>query len=76
MEPFYTGQYGRFDTVHAGTRYFTSRRDDPTGNEVRFDRLVDPKGVMESLTNGTYFHGDDNEVLYYILTDDNKGSLQ
>jgi hypothetical protein len=31
MEPFAINQLGRFPMVELATRYFTSRRDDPTG---------------------------------------------
>lgn len=49
------------------TRYFTSRREDPTGTAVPFPANVDPKGILRSLAADDYFHGPDNEVLFYNM---------
>jgi hypothetical protein len=67
MEPFTTGKFHHFDTVEFATRYFTSRRDDPDGTEMPFDQSVDPNGVLSRMANNKYFHGEDNQVIYYIL---------
>jgi hypothetical protein len=67
MEKLAVGQINGFDTIQLATRYFTSRHDDPSSTPVPFDILVDPKGIMEGLSDETYFHSSDNEVLYYTL---------
>jgi hypothetical protein len=67
MEQFTVGQINEFDTIQLATRYFTSRPEDPSSISVLFDRLVDPKGIMAGLSDETYFHSGDNEVLYYTL---------
>jgi hypothetical protein len=73
MEPFALGQFHHFDTVEFATRYFTSRRDDPNGTALPFDRSTDPNGVLSGMSDNKYFHGEDNKVLYYVLksVDDN-----
>jgi hypothetical protein len=73
MDPFSVGQYGGFDTIDFSTRYFTSRRDDPFGDVIAFDNTVDPKGLLVSMTNGTYFHGEDNQVMYFALKNNGDG---
>lgn len=76
MEPLTLGQFRHFDTVEFATRYFTSRRDDPNGTEMPFDKSTDPNGVLAKLaSNKKYFHGEDNKVLYYILKHANDESL-
>lgn len=67
MEPFTFGQVHQFDTLDISTRYFTSRYDDPLGQQIEFDPMVDPKGILASISNSKYFHGEDNKVLFYVL---------
>ena len=67
MEPLTLGQFGHLDTIEVATRYFTSRRDDPFGVAVPFNRHVDPKHILTNMSNDKYFHGEDNRVLYYAL---------
>jgi len=67
MEPFAINRLGRFPMVELATRYFTSRRDDPTGVPLDFDRTIDPNGILASMVNGKYFHGEDNRVEYFIM---------
>jgi hypothetical protein len=67
MEPFMFGQVHQFDTLDISTRYFTSRYDDPLGQQIEFDPMVDPKGILASISNSKYFHGEDNKVLFYVL---------
>ena len=67
MEPFTFSQVGHFDTLDFSTRYFTSCNDDPLGEPIRFEHAVDPNGILASMPNSKYFHGEDNQVLYYVL---------
>jgi hypothetical protein len=73
MDSFTTGQCGKFDAVEFSTRYFTSRRDDPFGEAIPFDSMVDPKGILASMVNSTYFHGEDNQVLYFVMKHNEDG---
>lgn len=73
MEPFNVGQSRGSNTVEFSTRYFTSRQDDPHGVEIPFNRTEDPIHILGSMKNNTYFHGNDNKVLYYMLEYDNEG---
>jgi hypothetical protein len=52
--------------IDMGTRYFTSRRDDPVGPSAPIDGSVDPKGILASIVDEKYFYGPDNVVLYYL----------
>jgi len=67
------GQYGRFDTIDFSTRYFTARHDDPFGDAIPFGDTIDPKGILASMTNDAYFHGGDNETVYFALKHNDDG---
>jgi hypothetical protein len=67
MEPFSSSTALSYPSIEFGTRYFTSRRDDPLSVAMPFDRAIDPKGILASMIEDGYFHGADNEVLYYHL---------
>jgi hypothetical protein len=67
LEPFQPLEFLNHASIDMATRYFTSRREDPTGTAVPLLQAVDPKGILQSLGNGDYFHGPDNEVLFYTL---------
>jgi len=67
MEPLAFSQFRGSDTVEFSTRYFTSRHDDPISNSIPFNQHTDPHGVLSRMSNSRYFHGEDNQVLYYAL---------
>src|SRR5258705_4056897 len=67
MEPFTPGQFSQSQSITLSTRYFTSRREDPFSTAAQFARVVDPKGILASMTTEDYFHGTDNKELYYSL---------
>ncbi|KZP16751.1 hypothetical protein FIBSPDRAFT_748313 [Athelia psychrophila] len=57
--------------LEPGNRYFTARRDDPDSKDLPFDPAVDPKGILEGIRTSSYFHGQDNQVMYFVaLADD------
>jgi hypothetical protein len=66
MDLFQHSDFLDHPAVDIGTRYFTSRRDDPMGPSAPFDDSVDPKGILASIVDGNYFYGSDNIVLYYL----------
>jgi hypothetical protein len=51
--------------LEAGTWYFTSRRFDPSSPAVAFSCSVDPKSILSNLAIGEYYHGEENEVLFF-----------
>ena len=67
LEPLQPSEFLNHPSIDTATRYFTSRREDPTGTAVPFSQTVDPKGILQSLGYGDYFHGPDNDVLFYTL---------
>ena len=67
MEPLTPTAFLTHPAIEIGTRYFTSRRDDPTGESLPFDRMTDPKGILTAMAADGYFHGPDNKVHYYRL---------
>jgi hypothetical protein len=73
MEQYNPSSYLQYPSIDLGTRYFTARRDDPLGAAIPFHPNVDPKGVLSSIATDTYFHGEDNQVLYYGLSTDQYG---
>jgi hypothetical protein len=67
LEEFVPDNFITYPAINFGTRYFTSRRDDPYGSIVPFLPGVDPKGILSLMQTDTYFHAEDNTVLYYML---------
>lgn len=65
LEAYKTEQYRNYSCLNIYNRYFTSRRDDPTGMSVDFGDDVDPRGILASLLTNGLFHGEDNKVLYF-----------
>lgn len=49
----------------ASNRYFTSKRDAPDMEPVPISPMIDPRGILESLKNGEFVHGEENQVCYY-----------
>jgi len=76
MEPFSPGTSPSYPSIEFGTRYFTSRRDDPLSAATPFNHAVDPKGILTSMIADGYFHGEDNKVLYYRLVPSSGDSQQ
>jgi hypothetical protein len=70
MLDFTTSTYTEYTALSIGTRYFTDRRHDKASYHIPFEHNVDPKGILSSMSNTRYFHGTDNEVLYFKLTSD------
>jgi hypothetical protein len=67
LEKFRTDQFMTNSAINLATRYFTSRRDDPYSPSIPLSPMIDPKGVLSSMQNDVYFHGEDNAVVYYAL---------
>jgi hypothetical protein len=74
MEQYDPSSYLQYSSIDLGTRYFTARRDDPLGTAIPFHPNVDPKGLLSSIATDIYFHGEDNQVLYYGLSADQRSS--
>lgn len=70
MDMYLPSTFLEYSAIDLGTRYFTTRREDPHGAAVPFSDVVDPRGLLSSMATDTYFHGTDNEVLYYSLSSD------
>jgi hypothetical protein len=60
-----TASTAKGSKFEASNRYFTSKRDAPNMESIPISPLVDPRGILESLKNGDFFHGEENEVCYY-----------
>lgn len=54
--------------IDIGTRYFTSRKDDPMSPSAPFDHAIDPKGILMAMADDRHFYGTDNMVQYYVAT--------
>ncbi|KIM79399.1 hypothetical protein PILCRDRAFT_74520 [Piloderma croceum F 1598] len=67
LESFRTDMFLDHPCVDIATRYYTSRREDPTGTAVPFSPDVDPNGTLQAMITDDHFHGVDNQVLYYTL---------
>jgi hypothetical protein len=73
LEAFSVPNMEHFPCMDFSTRYFTSRREDPMGEVVPFQKHVDPQSMLQSMSIGDLFHGQDNKVLYYTLLKANTG---
>ena len=78
LEPFEPPTFLNHPCMDVATRYYTSRREDPTGTAIPFLSEVDPNGALQAMVTDDHFHGIDNQVLYFTLTDqirNQKGEL-
>ena len=66
MDIFQHSNFLEYPALDIGTRYFTSRKDDPVGPSAPFDNSVDPTGILASIVDDKYFYGPDNIVLYHL----------
>ena len=67
LEKFKPDNFITYPSLNFSTRYFTSRRDDPSCIQIPFTSSVDPNGILSSMQNDIYVHTADNTVLYYML---------
>lgn len=61
--------------LDASNRYTTPRRDVPGAQHIPFLASVDPKDILESMSNSDYFHREETDVLYFFSRVDNSGKL-
>lgn len=59
--------------LSASNRYMTPRKDVPDAQHIPFPASVDPKGILESMSNSDYVHTEENEVLYFSSRLDDAG---
>jgi hypothetical protein len=74
LEALNISQYNGSVSLDASNRYFTPKRDAKNMNHIPFDRLVDPQGILENMTNAGYIHGEENIVRYYARRIEEDGS--
>lgn len=72
MDAYNPSSFQDYVSIDLGTLYFTAHRDDPHGAAIPFNHGVDPNGFLSSMANDKYFHGMDNQVLYYTMLQNNK----
>lgn len=60
----FVSTYQNFPVVHLSNRYFSRRDQVSSGDEVEFDRNVDPLGILTKLKGQQYCHAMDNVVYY------------
>jgi len=70
MEPLSPDSFIGYPRINISNRYFTSRRDNPFSTSIPFNEETDPKRVLANLANEHWFHGADNEVVYYHFIPD------
>ena len=70
-----TASTNQGSALEASNRYFTSKRDAPDMESVPISPLIDPRGILESLKNDEFLHGEENQVYYYqVCENDLRGS--
>ncbi|EAU91681.2 hypothetical protein CC1G_04449 [Coprinopsis cinerea okayama7 len=57
-------------------RYFTDRELAPQEKHQAFDKIVDPKQILEDLRGADFIHGPDNRVEYCKKIIDEQGQLR
>jgi hypothetical protein len=67
LQPLSIDDFETSNCFNIATRYFSSRHDDPHGASVPFTRNIDPQGILRNMTTDQYFHGEENEVQYYVV---------
>jgi hypothetical protein len=72
-EPLRYNDFTQSNSITMGACHFTSRREDPFGTAVPFDKAVDPRDILSSMKSDNYFHGEDNNVRYYTMTHEGTG---
>jgi hypothetical protein len=70
MEPLSPDSFLGYPCINISNHYFTSQQDDPFSTSIPFDEETDPKRVLANLANEHWFHGADNEVVYYHFIPD------
>ena len=74
LENWKPGTHRGFPTLDLSNRYFTPTRDAPNMENVPFDKLVDPFGILEGMIESGYTHGEENTVRYFTREIDEKGN--
>jgi len=75
MEQFTHCFFLKHSALDVGTRYFTSHKDDPMGPVAPLDLMIDPKGILASMSDDKHFHGINNMVKYYTATEDSMDDM-
>lgn len=67
---------GQATTLELSNRYLTPKRDMPNTQHIGFDNQVDPKGVLEEMSQegDGFVHTEDNAVAYWQRKTDAKGN--
>lgn len=51
--------------LESGNHYFTSRREGSNSRDLPFNFITDFNRFLDTLCSDTYFHGHDNQVMYF-----------
>jgi len=68
MDPWQRSAYKDYPALDATTRYFTNTRIAGSTEQVPFDALTDPEGVLADMVNEDFVHTVNNDVQYYGRT--------
>ena len=74
LESWNPGTHRGCTTLEMSNRYFTPKRDAPDMEHIPFDKLVDPFGVLETMIESGYTHGEENKVRYFARETDEEGN--
>jgi len=68
MDPWQPSAYKDHLAIDATARYFTNACVAGSSEQVPFDALADPEGVLANMVNEEFVHTVNNDVLYYGRT--------
>jgi hypothetical protein len=65
LQPLTMDEYDGRPSIFASNRLFTPRAEAPTASSAELGSDVDPQGKLIELSQGLFFHSDDNKVHYW-----------
>ena len=67
MQPPMPSLFMQYQKIEALTRYFTSRKNYPTGESIPPSEDIDPCGTLTTLMGLDLYHGINNQVQYFRI---------
>ena len=67
LHEFEADKFMEYGCINLAKQYLTFCCDNPYSVSVPFPSAVDPNGCLTSMCTDSYFHGADNDVLYFHM---------
>lgn len=76
LQPWEPGWHEEWRTVRVQNNYFSVGAAAEMAEDVAFDDLVDPDGVLASVVGNKYHHTAENDVGYFVRTRKDEGGFR